>query len=299
MAITEYTQSTSSFQWVDVVSPNEAELLALGEKFGIHPYSIKDCLEPDHLPKYESQEGYHFLIARLMIEHPHSAKIHTIQQATSKLAIFYNENFILTIHRLPLEFIDTVKERYYDSRKCHTPNELAVRLLWNVLKTYEKPSLALAKEIDIYEERIFLKNLSPLLMKNLYFLKRRTHIANKLLQMTGGIVQSIQAKDKIALQDLRDMQVQLQSAYAQSLEDVNNLLHFYMSLSSQKTNEVMRILTVFSAFFLPLTFIVGIYGMNFKFMPELDYIHGYKLTWLLMILITIFIFQWFWRKKWL
>jgi magnesium transporter len=299
MAITEYTQSTSSFQWVDVVLPNEAELLALGEKFGIHPYSIKDCLEPDHLPKYESQEGYHFLIARLMIEHPHSAKIHTIQQATSKLAIFYNENFILTIHRLPLEFIDTVKERYYDSGKSHAPNELAVRLLWNVLKTYEKPSLELAKEIDIYEERIFLKNLSPLLMKNLYFLKRRTHIANKLLQMTGGIVQSIQAKDKIALQDLRDMQVQLQSAYAQSLEDVNNLLHFYMSISSQKTNEVMRILTVFSAFFLPLTFIVGIYGMNFKFMPELDYIHGYKLTWLLMILITIFIFQWFLRKKWL
>ena len=234
-----------------------------------------------------------------MIEHPHSAKIHTIQQATSKLAIFYNENFILTIHRLPLEFIDTVKERYYDSRKCHVPNELVVRLLWNVLKTYEKPSIELAKEIDIYEERVFLKSLSPLVLKNLYFLKRRTHISNKLLLMTGGIVQSIQAKDKIALQDLRDMQVQLQSAYAQSLEDVNNLLHFYMSISSQKTNEVMRILTVFSAFFLPLTFIVGVYGMNFKFMPELDYVHGYKLTWLFMILITIIIFQWFWRKKWL
>jgi magnesium transporter len=117
--------------------------------------------------------------------------------------------------------------------------------------------------------------------------------------MTGGIAQSIQAKDKIALNDMRDMHVQLLSVYAQNLEDVNNLLHFYMSISSQKTNEVMRILTVFSAFFLPLTFLVGVYGMNFKYMSELDYIHGYKLTWLFMILITIFIFQWFWRKKWL
>lgn len=88
-------------------------------------------------------------------------------------------------------------------------------------------------------------------MKNLYFLKRRTHIAHKLLQMTGGIAQSIQAKDKIALNDMRDMHVQLLSVYAQNLEDVNNLLHFYMSISSQKTNEVMRILTVFSAFFYP------------------------------------------------
>jgi magnesium transporter len=299
MAITEYTQSAMGFQWIDVVSPDEAELLALGEKFQIHPYSIKDCLEPDHLPKHESQEDYHFIITRLMIEHSHSLKIHTIQQATSKLAIFYNEKFILTIHRLPLDFIATAKEKYYDSGKCQVPTDLVVRLLWNVLKTYERPSLELAKEIDIYEERIFLKNLSPLLMKNLYFLKRRTHIAHKLLQMTGGIAQSIQAKDKIALNDMRDMHVQLLSVYAQNLEDVNNLLHFYMSISSQKTNEVMRILTVFSAFFLPLTFLVGVYGMNFKYMPELDYIHGYKLTWLFMILITIFILQWFWRKKWL
>lgn len=299
MAIIEHTLTGSNFQWIDVETPNEKELLELGERFSIHPYSIKDCLEPEHLPKFESQEGYYFIISRLLIENHSQSKVHTIQQATSKLAIFYNEKFIITIHRLPLDFIQSVKQKCYDTGRCHTPGDMAVRLMWNVLKTYEKPSLNLADEIDIYEERVFLKSLSPLLMKNLYFLKRRTHISHKLLQMTASVVQGIQSKDKIALHDLRDTQVQLQSVYAQCLEDVNNLLHFYMSISSHKTNEVMRILTVFSAFFLPLTFIVGVYGMNFKFMPELEYIHGYKLTWLFMILITIVIFQWFWRKKWL
>ena len=299
MAIAEYTVADSNFQWIDVVSPHEKELLELGERFSIHPYSIKDCLEPEHLPKFESQEGYHFIISRLLIENHNHSKLHTIQQATSKLAIFYNEKFLITIHRLPLDFIHVIKQKYFDTAKCHTPIDLSVRLLWSVLKTYDKPSFDLAKEIDVYEEQVFLKTLSPKILKNLYFLKRRTHISHKLIQMMGSVMQSIQSKDKIALLDLRDTHVQLQSAYSQCLEDVNNLLHFYMSISSQKTNEVMRILTVFSAFFLPLTFIAGVYGMNFKFMPELDYPHGYKLTWMFMILITIIIFQWFWRKKWL
>lgn len=299
MSIVDLSLGHKSFQWLDVTAPKENELLALGERFGIHPYSIKDCLEPDHLPKIESQDGYQFIISRLLIENHHHTKVHTIQQATSKLAMFYNENFIITIHRLPLDFIEEVKMKFYDNAKCHSPNELVVRLLWYVLKTYDKPSMKLAEEIDSYEEQVFLKTLSPMVMKNLYFLKRRTHIAHKLLQMTSAIVLGIQSKDKIALHDLKDTQIHLQSVYAQSLEDANNLLHFYMSISSQKTNEVMRILTVFSAFFLPLTFIVGVYGMNFKFMPELDYVHGYKIVWLFMILITIIIFQWFWRKKWL
>jgi magnesium transporter len=299
MATTEYTNEGSNFQWIDVVSPDESELLALGQRFSIHPYSIKDCLETEHLPKFESQEEYNFIISRLLVEQHNQSQVHTIQQATSKLAIFYNEKYIITIHRLPLDFILEVKQKYYDTLRCHGSSDLTVRLLWNVLKTYDKPSLHLAKEIDIYEEQVFLKSLSPKLLKNLYFLNRRTHISHKLLQMMGSVLQGIQSKDKIALHDLRDTHIHLQSVYSQSLEDVNNLLHFYMSISSQKTNEVMRILTVFSAFFLPLTFIVGVYGMNFKFMPELDYVNGYKLTWLFMILITIIIFQWFWRKKWL
>lgn len=299
MAVLEITPPNVSFQWLDVESPNEEELLALGERFGIHRYSIKDCLEPDHLPKFEIQDGYQFVITRLWLESGQSDKIHTIQQATSKLAIFLGENFVMTIHRLPLEFIGEIKSRYVDKGRIKTTHDLAVKLIWFMLQTYSKPLPDLIKEIDMYEEQVFLKTITPQLMKRLYYLKRRVHIAHKLLQMTASVVHGLNAKDKIAHNDLKDLQVHLQSEYAQNLDDVNNLMHFYMSISAQKTNEVMRILTIFSAFFLPLTFIVGVYGMNFKYMPELDYIHGYKLTWLFMVLITILIFQWFWRKKWL
>lgn len=299
MASIDFSPSDNKFRWIDVTAPTIDELLEIGKEFDIHPYSIRDCLEPDHLPKFETQDNYHFIISRLMLESNNFGKLQTAQQMTSKVAMFYNDNFLITIHRLPYPFFEEIKTKYLTQHRSTTTHEIVVRVLWYVLQTYEPHLTIISKEIDIYEERIFLKNLSSLMMKNLYFLKRRIHIAYKLLQMTGMVTHNIQSKDKIALNDLRDNQLKLTAMYGQYHDDVTSLLNFYLSLSSQKTNEVMRILTVFSAFFLPLTFIVGIYGMNFEYMPELKYKLGYPLTWAAMILVTIIIYQWFWRKKWL
>ena len=83
------------------------------------------------------------------------------------------------------------------------------------------------------------------------------------------------------------------------MDDLNNLLNLYISLSSQKTNEIMKTLTIFSIFFMPLTFIAGIYGMNFHFMPELDYKWGYPIIIFIMFIITLIIYYWLKRKKWL
>jgi magnesium transporter len=82
-------------------------------------------------------------------------------------------------------------------------------------------------------------------------------------------------------------------------DSVSSLLNIYISLSSQRTNEVMRVLTVFSAFFLPLTFIVGVYGMNFSHMPELIHPYGYLGVWVVMLIVTILIFRWFKQKGWI
>jgi magnesium transporter len=83
------------------------------------------------------------------------------------------------------------------------------------------------------------------------------------------------------------------------LEDVNNLMNLFLSLSAQKTNDVMKVLTIFSVFFMPLTFIAGIYGMNFEFMPELRQKWGYPGVLLLMVLVALFIYVYFKKKKWL
>jgi magnesium transporter len=101
------------------------------------------------------------------------------------------------------------------------------------------------------------------------------------------------------MQDIRDSQIKLQLFYDQMTEDALNLVSMYMSISANKTNDVMKILTIFSAYFLPLTFIVGVYGMNFDFMPELGWQYGYPMVIGFMLLVFIVIYTWFRRKKWL
>ena len=139
------------------------------------------------------------------------------------------------------------------------------------------------------------------MMEELYFIKRKAAICNKLLMLTGEVINTTRTSqnDLVALQDVKDLHVKLITMYDQIHDDVTNLSNIYLSLSAQKTNEVMKVLTIFSVFFMPLTFIVGIYGMNFKYMPELNWEYGYHASLLLMIGITVLIYQWFKRKGWL
>jgi magnesium transporter len=109
----------------------------------------------------------------------------------------------------------------------------------------------------------------------------------------------IKKGEETALQDVRDQHLKMQTLYNQVPEDVNNLLNLSMSFAAQKTNEVMKVLTIFSVFFMPLTFIAGIYGMNFHYMPELTRKWGYPGSLALMAIIAIVIYLWFKRKKWL
>ena len=108
---------------------------------------------------------------------------------------------------------------------------------------------------------------------------------------------SVQPGTEAQLQDLKESVSSLILQFEDFLDEANSLLNIYLSSNSQKTNEVMKLLTVFSAFFLPLTFLVGVYGMNFKFMPELNWEYGYYLTWGVMLSISIAIFIWFKVRK--
>jgi magnesium transporter len=127
----------------------------------------------------------------------------------------------------------------------------------------------------------------------------QTRITKKLLIIFQNVMDQLEVgrKNKSALQDLKDRLLQLVLKYDEVLENANNLLNSYHSVNSKKTNDTIKLLTVFSAFFLPLTFIVGIYGMNFENMPELAWKYGYFFCLGLMVFISVFIFIWFRRRK--
>jgi magnesium transporter len=292
------TKSDTSFEWVDIENPTNEELLAIGEKYHLHPSSIQDCMQPEHLPKYELIDETHFIICRFYDEQC-TKNADSIQDLTSKLAIFYTKDLLITIHRKTLVQIEEVLVKY---RNNHPPQDIVCKIVKACLTSYEAPVTKLDTDIDFYESRIFLKKKIPDLLKSLYRIKRQVYVMRKLTTLTKEIVEKIAenaGKKNPFVQDLKDYYLKTDTQNEEAYDSIMSLLNIYISIASQRTNEVMRTLTVFTAFFLPLTFIVGVYGMNFHYMPELNEHWGYPGVIALMLMITIGVWVWFKRKGWM
>jgi magnesium transporter len=292
-------RSKNGYEWVDITAPTQEELAELSEKYKLHPELVNDCLQPDHLPKFERRDNYSFVIFRVYTEND-LPEADTIQELTYKIAIFISESFILTIHRKKQSFfgevIDSINEK-----PCSNTVELLNVLVHSCLNTYEPPLKDLSKSIDHYEEMVFLRPKQAPLLKGLYYLKRKTDLLKQMLILSYDIIDNVDTKESgtVETRDTRDHYVKLQNMFTSQSENINQLLNIYFSASSQRTNETIRVLTIFSVFFMPLTFIVGVYGMNFEFMPELKWKLGYPGVMVLMAMVTLLIYIWFRKKKWL
>lgn len=300
MQQTLYTSVEFGWEWIDVEDPTVEELDELAQKYGLHPSSVRDCLQPEHLPKYEIANNIVFVIGRLF-DSSASSEADTIQELTNKIAIFYHEKFVITIHRHTLDLIPDIKEKYLETGLVKAPAALLVKIIRATFRTFDEPATALANDLDFYETKTFLQVKPPSLTKGLYHLKRKVSVSKRILQLSEVILHNLRLLNlpSTEMQDLQDLYVHMITLYDELNDSTNHLINTYISLSSQKTNEVMRILTIFSVFFMPLTFIVGIYGMNFRHMPELDTWYGYPIVLFSMALITGVIYVWFKRKGWL
>jgi len=289
----------NGYEWIDVTAPTEEEFAELAIKYNLHPALINDCLQPDHLPKFERMEKYAFIIFRIYTEND-LPEADSIQELTNKIAIFISDQFILTIHRKKQTLFDNVIDSLKE-KSCSSTKELLNILISSCLNTYEPPLQKLSKSIDYYEELVFLRPKKAPLLKGLYYLKRKTDLLKQMLILSFDIIDNVDGKGDgtVETRDTRDHYVKLQNMFASQSDNIHQLLNVYFSASSQRTNETMRILTIFSVFFMPLTFIVGIYGMNFNFMPELKWKLGYPMVMVLMVVVTFVIYIWFKKKKWL
>ena len=289
------------WEWIDITAPEPVDLNQVAQKYHLHPAAIEDSLQPDHLPKYEQMDEVAFAIIRVF-DKEIGMKGDTVQDLTNKIAVFYNQHFLITVHRLDYPFLYDLKERLVDTNQCETPFNLFIQLVKEVLLTFEEPAHHLAKELDYYEAQVFLrKNTNYPLTNGIYWLKRKAEVSKRVLNLSKIIIDNLSREQKYDpyIHDVQDIYLRILTMYEEVDNSTNNLLNIYIGLASQRTNEIMRVLTIFSVFFMPLTFIVGIYGMNFKYMPELEMRNGYPVAMLAMFLITIGIYFWFKKKGWL
>lgn len=294
-------KEANGYDWFNITNPNREDFVNLKERFNLNEASIKDCLELGQPPKIEEFDNYHFLIIRsISSEFPEN--IDTLSDITDRISIFYNTNFIITVHRNDIPSLNELLQLDPNNKKVKSSKALVNTIVSTSLKTFENLVIdVLSEKLDEYEEIVFLHSRRKPFLRKLYYLKRQIDLIRIILTLYKDIVDYFHVSEfkNIYTQDLRDIYSRTNILYRNISENTSQLLTIYFNIESNHTNEIMRTLTIISMFFMPLTFIVGVYGMNFTFMPELQWHYGYPIIMLSMLALSIIIYIWFKRKKWL
>lgn len=291
------TWSNDRVTWLDITDPTKEELMEHSKQYNLDYYALADCLEPAHLPKKEIFHDFIFLILRVYDDTSRNPS--SIQEMSHKIAIFYSDKVILTIHRFHASIIEEIRTKYLDPGFIGETTEIATKIMYYAVKSYEPNTVLLSAKIDRMERQVFVGRQTRVSLEQLYYLKNSCRLDRRILSLSKDVIlqHTTTERDKGALQDVKDLLQKLILSLDETHDDASNLSAIYLSMVSLKTNDVMKVLTIFSAFFMPLTFIVGIYGMNFEFMPELEWRMGYPVIMLVMALISGVIFWWFKRKR--
>jgi len=289
----------STFTWLDLVDPTAEEMAEVAGRYGLHPAAVRDLLNQPHLPKYERLPGQQLLILRAYDEM--AKRGDTIQAMTRRLVVLMMEGVIITVHRREQPFFAEAAQRAAAGPALR-PEQLVLSLCARAVTSFDEPLKESEDKLDQIEATLFSRKVPHLGIKQIYGLKRRCAVIKRTL---GRITTALgplkeQARDDQGLlADVVEEADRLHTWADELLENATHLMNLEINLASQRTNEVMRVLTIFSAFFLPLTFIAGVYGMNFKRMPELEHRFGYPLVMAAMFFTALAIWAWFRRKGWL
>lgn len=301
---------TDSFLWVDLIDPSTADLEKIGKQFQLDPTTIHDCLEPEHLPKYETVNNTHFIILRAY-DFEASKKSDSVQTITNKVALFISNEFLITIHRQEQVYIKELFDKTLSESKdkAQSTHALANEIMFRVAKTYDVGLMTVYKSFDSFEQDVFSKTKKIKLVQS-YLLKRRINVMRRVLTLmkepVSGLMMSSPPKCRLDFKNTKEFLDKMSYQADVVHDNLVSLLSLQIALASQytneashRTNEVMRVLTIVSIFFMPLNFIAGLYGMNFSSMPGLQFDFGFWLIILFMIFTTMVTYFWIRRHGWL
>jgi len=287
--------------WMDFENAKHEDLKSLEKLFGIHHLVIEDCLAPqEKRSKITEYKNYlHLVIFAVSKRHP--AKL-------SPIHFILNQNFVISIHKFKLPEFESLKQNKEDLQQAMTgtADKLLHVLLDRIVDDYFPMLDELNDELDVLEDKI-IENPQAKYLKKLFALKRNTLRVRKkmgpqrdvIALLTKGSYKLITEKSTVYFRDLYDHTIWINDQLDNIRDIISSVLEIHLSVLSNKMNEVMKVLTIFATIMLPLTVIGSIYGMNFKYMPELQWRYGYFGVWLVMIAIVVVMVSWFRKKGWL
>jgi len=295
---------TPQVTWVSVCGLHETEFLKqVGEKFKIHPLVLEDILNTDTRPKIEITDDYLFIVMKLMIFNPEQKILETEQ-----VSFILGKGFLFSFSERTDEIFNPVRDRITSQLgkiRKRGGDYLLYALMDIVVDNYFLALEKTEERIELLDDEV-INNPDQSQIQSIYNLRNLLLTIRKSFWPSREIVNQLIKDDSDLLdeniepylRDLYDHTIHINETVEQQREITNSLMEIYLSMMSNKMNEVMKVLTVIATIFIPLTFIVGIYGMNFKYMPELEWPWAYFAVWGIMIAVVVGMVVYFRRKNW-
>ncbi|MEK3820022.1 magnesium/cobalt transporter CorA [Cytobacillus sp. FSL W8-0315] len=284
--------------WVDFDQPNEEETAELDKTFHFHPLAIEDCVVKLQRPKMDYYEDYSFFVT-------HS--LNHINEDKQEINFFIGSNYIVSYHHELSKEMNDVWERLSQSKKINKwdPYLVMYHIIDKIVDNYFPIVYHLEDRLSLIEDNPNDETMEELLEKLFDIRYHLLQIRYTVIPMRDLIYRVINShrlkgvKERYEyFADIHDHLLKLTEMIDENRELTTDIRDSYLSINSHQTNRVMRVLTVITTIFMPLTFIAGIYGMNFENMPELTWKYGYFETLFLMFIIALGMFWWFKKKGW-
>lgn len=292
--------------WVDMQAPAEEEYkLILEQVFHFHPLAIEDAISDMHLPKLDDYSSYLYLVF-------HSVRLGTqpMDIFTEEVDVFLGLHYLVTMHDVERRSIDRAwnAEHHASSGLARGPAMLLYELLDAQIDSYIPIIDAFEDQLeklgdDIFlaadNERVMLNRLLTAKSSSLRLQRILTPQRELLSRLASGEYAVIPSSVRIYFRDVYDHLARLANLAESTRDLAGSTIETHLALVNNRMNEVMKVLTMMSTIFIPLSFIAGIYGMNFEYMPELAWRWGYPMVWGVFIAVAVSMLFFFRHRKWI
>jgi len=291
--------------WVNVDGLHQVEILEkLGECYGLHPLVLEDILNTDQRPKTEDYGEYLYIVLKSLDYNDKSNEIETDQ-----ISLILGSNFVFSFQEREGDTFDPIRERIRNGKgriRSMGADYLVYALVDSIVDNYFIILEKLGEKIEFLEDKL-VSHPTPEILQTIHHLRREMIFLRKAVWPLREVINSLERGEpslvkestRLYLRDVYDHTIQTIDTIETYRDMVSGMLDIYLSSVSNRLNSVMKVLTIIATIFMPLTFLAGIYGMNFKYMPELEWRWGYPFIWLIMVGIGVLMLIYFNRRKWL
>ena len=291
--------------WINVDGLHQSEILEkLGECYHFHPLVLEDILNTDQRPKMEEYGDYLYIVLKMLHDKGKGSQIEAEQ-----VSLVLGPNYVFSFQESGGDVFDQIRERLRTGKgrlRKMGADYLAYTLVDAIVDYYFVILEKLGERIELLEEELVAHPRTETL-KEIHTLKREMIFLRKAVWPLREVISSLQRGESplvqkttgIYLRDVYDHTIQVIDTIETFRDILSGVLDIYLSSVSNRLNSVMKVLTIIATVFMPLTFLAGVYGMNFKYMPELEWRWGYPVTWAVMAAIGVAMLVYFRKKKWL